>query len=255
MAIWLIGGTSESKQLAIALHQQRIPFVVTVTTESARNLYSELNGAAVRVGKLNASSLSELIQTSGITAILDASHPFAVEISALAIACAQQGNLSYLRFERAANIRTQTNPWVKHFSAFEDLLQAEYLADRRVLLTVGYQALPLFSSWHGRSTLYARVLPSTVAIEAAIQAGFSPDRIIAIRPPIAAALEKALWQQWQITTAIAKASGIEGGETVKCAIAAELQIPLLIVNRPTLSYPSQTDSMEKAVLFCQKNVI
>jgi precorrin-6A/cobalt-precorrin-6A reductase len=39
--IWLIGGTQESADLARALTQQQISYVVSVTTESARNLYTD----------------------------------------------------------------------------------------------------------------------------------------------------------------------------------------------------------------------
>ena len=49
----------------------------------------------------------------------------------------------------------------------------------------------------------------------AIAAGFTTDKIIAIRPPINKELEQALWQQWQISLVVTKASAKAGGEDIK----------------------------------------
>jgi precorrin-6A/cobalt-precorrin-6A reductase len=290
--IWLIGGTSESRQLAIALQEEGIPFVVTVVTDAARGLY--LPNTCARVGKLDRSSMLEFIQTNRITAILDASHPFAVEISHGAIAQAQIDQIPYLRFERelaigAANLtplppllkgegekeagsdfdspllkgeglgERLIDPLIKPSnlriaSSIEDAIKPEILDGQNVFLTMGYQSLHLFRDWHDRCRLYARILPAIASLQAALDAGFSPEQIVAIRPPISAALEKALWQQWQITTVIAKASGKSGGEDLKIAIAAELGIQLIIVARPQLDYPRQTNSIKECVIFCAENI-
>jgi precorrin-6A/cobalt-precorrin-6A reductase len=81
------------------------------------------------------------------------------------------------------------------------------LQGQRVLLTIGYTPLHRFQSWHDRATLFARILPSAIALEAAFKAGFTPHNIICLRPPISADLEKALWRQWQISLVVTKASG------------------------------------------------
>jgi precorrin-6A/cobalt-precorrin-6A reductase len=262
--IWLIGGTSESKQLAIAIHAQGIPFVVTVVTDAARRLY--LPHMNVCVGKLDSSAIAEFIQTNRITAILDASHPFAVEISREAIAQAQTHQIPYLRFEREQAIRERGSTPVPRpkscgdrynlriVNSIEDAIQPEILDGQNVLLAMGYQSLHLFCAWHDRCRLYARILPVIASLQAALDAGFSPERIVALRPPISAALEKALWQQWQITTVITKASGSPGGEDVKLAIAAELGTQLVVIARPQLDYPRQTNSIRECVIFCAENI-
>jgi precorrin-6A/cobalt-precorrin-6A reductase len=97
--------------------------------------------------------------------------------------------------------------------------------------------------------LFARILPSPTALEAVLAAGFTPDRIIALRPPITAELEVALWRQWQITQVITKASGQAGGEDRKQAIAAKLGVRLIRIARPAIAYPKQTDSLDTAIEF------
>ncbi|OUC15758.1 MAG: cobalt-precorrin-6A reductase [Alkalinema sp. CACIAM 70d] len=247
--IWLIGGTQESGAIAEQLVRQQIPCVVTVTTESARSLYPIASHLTVQVGYLKADHLANFLQKYGIIAILDASHPFAVEISQLAIAAASTDSLPYLRFERI-NEQSASNPLEQSFSSFEDLLASDVLSNQRALLTIGYRSLPLFQPWQTRSVLFARILPSEIALKTALAAGFTSDRLIALRPPISPALEKALWQQWQVSCIVTKASGAPGGEGIKRQLAAMLGVQLITIDRPAIQYPHQTKNLDEAVEFC-----
>lgn len=247
--LWLIGGTQESAMLARDLVAQGVCCVVTVTTAAARRLYPDTERCRVWVGRLTTETVGEFLQTHSIRAILDASHPFATAVSELAIATAADLHLPYLRFERSPLDGGSSGEWV--FPNIEALLESHLLAHERVLLTIGYRYLPLFEPWQDRTTLFARILPSQEALAGAIAAGFTPDRLIALRPPIAAALEKALWQQWQISLVVTKASGNPGGEDIKRQVAADLGIQLVTIARPALDYPQVTSDRAIALAFCQ----
>lgn len=188
-------------------------------------------------------------------AILDASHPYAVEISKLAIAKATQRQIPYLRYERPSLELPQKDlsvPQAIELDSFDTLIAGDYLQGQRVLLTLGYRTLPLFRPWQDRCTLFARLLPSVTALEAAYSAGFTPDRVIALRPPIPYELEKALWQHWQISLVVTKASGTSGGEDVKRMVAAQLGVPLVVITRPDVAYPQQTSDLSMALEFCRQ---
>jgi precorrin-6A/cobalt-precorrin-6A reductase len=262
--VWLIGGTQESVELARAIAQAHVPCIVTVTTEPARVLYPNLPGLTIWVGHLHRDTIETFLQTQAIQTILDASHPFAVEISRLAIAIAEQYQIPYLRYERpelefgqqeqptpsTPPIRnTLPSPLLLHLDSFATLLAGEYLTEQRVLLTIGYRPLPLFQPWHDRTMLFARILPSLTALESALNAGFTSDRLIALRPPVSAAVERALWQQWDISLVVTKASGVAGGEDVKQQVAAELGVSLIVIDRPAISYPQQTSNFSNALEF------
>ena len=253
--LWLIGGTTESAALAQAIAKLELPCIVTVTTSAAQTLYPKIPTLQVWVGRLEGDRLKAFLQEQQIAAILDASHPYAVEISRMAIAAAASLNISYLRFERlAVDTPAETSPIIL-LDSFETLLAGNYLYKQRVLLTVGYKALPLFHQWQDRSTLFARILPAAMSLEVAIASGFSSERIIALRPPVTAELEKALWCHWNISVVITKASGVAGGEDIKRIVAAELGIPLIVISRPTVDYPQQTSDLSVALEFCQRHVV
>jgi precorrin-6A/cobalt-precorrin-6A reductase len=250
--IWLIGGTQESVQLARAIAHSNLPCVVTVTTASARSLYPPAPTFQVWVGRLDQQQLETFLQVHQICCILDASHPFAVAVSELAIAAASRYQLPYLRYERP-ELEEGKNPNEIVLDSFKALLSGNYLKGQRVLLIVGYRPLEQFCSWQSSAVLFARILPSVPALEAALAAGFTPDRLIALRPPVSLDLERALWQQWQISMVVSKASGVAGGEDVKRQVAAELGVKWVAIARPPVSYPHQTGEIAIALEFCKQH--
>lgn len=257
--VWLIGGTSESAALAKRMAQAGVPCLVTVTTAAARSLYPDVPPLQIWVGRLSPQALPAFLQEHSIAVILDASHPFAVEISELAIEAAKEFSIPYLRFERGETVwrvaggesqGIEQKIDKKAFDSVAALLASNCLAQQRVLLTLGYRSLPLFQPWQSQATLFARILLSEVALKAALEAGFTSDRLIAMRPPVSIDLERALWQQWQISTVVTKASGVAGGEDVKRQVAKELGVNLILIKRPPITYPQQTDNSERALEFC-----
>ncbi len=262
--LWLIGGTQESRHLVTALlanlpdraEGQPSPLLISMTTDNARALYPDALADDLWIGQLTPDHGDRWIQQYNIAAILDASHPFATAISKLAIALAQRHQLPYLRYERppvshpALTWRDrQGRPGNITLPTVADVLTGAYLAQERTLLTLGYRALAAFVPWQSHGTLYVRILPSVPALTAALAAGFTSDRIIALRPPISDACEKALWQQWQLTQVITKASGAAGGEARKQAIAADLGIRLIRIARPAITYPAHTHTLATALQF------
>ncbi|MGB7250809.1 MAG: cobalt-precorrin-6A reductase [Phormidesmis sp.] len=260
--VWLIGGTRESVELAKALAARDLPYVVTVTTPSARALYHD--SARVHVEQILPDALEGFVERYHVRCILDASHPFANQISQQAIALCQryqgpgighvsanpsQSSIAYLRYERP-RISSVSQDKVVEVASVEALMAGDLLSHQRVLFTIGYRHLQHFSPLRQTSKLFARVLPSVDAIAGALAAGFSPSEIVALRPPISLSLEKALWQQWQISWVVAKASGQPGGEAIKRQVAAELNIGLVLIRRPSVVYPKQTDDTSEAVNFC-----
>ncbi|MFQ4145126.1 cobalt-precorrin-6A reductase [Chlorogloeopsis sp. ULAP02] len=258
--IWLIGGTTESVVLAKAIAHSQIQCIVSVTTEAAHSLYPNVATLQVWVGRLNFTNFDEFLYQQQITAVLDASHPYAVEISQGAIAVCQKLQIPYLRYERpVVEEREQGGDKGKrgiiYLDSFNTLVNGKYLEQQQVLLTVGYRQLHLFQSWQERAVLFSRLLPSVTALEAAFKAGFTMDRIICLRPPISVDLEKALWRQWNISLVVTKASGQAGGEDVKQKVAAELDVSLVVINRPEVNYPQQTTNISEALEFCYQHVI
>lgn len=282
--VWLIGGTSESAELSRALASRQIPFIVTVTTEAAKALYSAQTH--VVVGKLTLTQMEVFLRQHQIACVLDASHPFAKIVSEGAIAAVRRHEeerikaqkfeeasaIAYLRYERK-NLSASTvsdraidsvsdsasDGEVSIDTSLEAILNNSQLHNQRVLFTLGYRSLlshaTQISQLRQSAQLFARILPSQAAISAAISVGFSSKEIVALRPPVSYDLEKALWQHWKISLVVAKASGHAGGEAIKRQLAAELGIQLRLLKRPSVAYPHQSDCVADIVQFCERQVL
>lgn len=246
--IWLIGGTSDSVSIVHLLIQHQLNFIITVTTVSATQLYQSISSPCqIFVGKLSPSEIPLFITKHHISLVIDASHPFAVNISQTVIDICQKLALPYLRYERP-NITQSTS-----VSSLESLVKENSpLYHKKVLLTIGAKFLHLFRNYHHLATLYARILPYPESINLAYEANFSCDRIIALRPPISPELEKALWQMWNIDIVVTKAGGKPGGEDIKQKIAQELNIPLIILERPKIDYPLVIHNIEEVNTFLSR---
>jgi len=246
MRVWLIGGTQESRDIAQALApelkaQGRWGWI-TVTTPSATALYPQGEPWRVRVVVWQGETLRLWLIQEQITQIIDASHPFASQISALAQGLAQEYNLSYLRYQRR---ECPLEVGVTEITALEELFSRNLLQGKRVFLTLGAKSLPFFRDYQDQAALFARILPTASSLELAQRGGFPPERLIALRPPVSEALELALWQQWQIETVVTKASGAPGGEAMKTQLAQRLQIPLIRLARPALRSATAVSSLEE----------
>ncbi|MEM7760520.1 MAG: cobalt-precorrin-6A reductase [Cyanobacteria bacterium P01_A01_bin.40] len=254
--VWLIGGTSDSKAIAKMLTDSGIPFVVTVASPTAQNLYP--SGIKVIAGSMDLKTMNSFCHRHLIRAVIDASHPYAIAVSRQAISVTTQLHIPYLRYERtnyqpSSIVSKQAK--IIDLDSFEVLLAGNYLTKQKVFLTVGCQILPQFQSWQTKATLYARVLPKIESLKTALAAGFTSDRLIAIRPPISIETETALWKQWNISLVVTKASGTSGGEDIKHQVAANLGIPLIIVARPLVVYPCQTSAMSEVQAFCRSVIL
>lgn len=254
--IWLIGGTSESAVIARILTDVGIPCLVTVTTDKAQTLYPQSKGLEVLVGKMSQDMIPHFLHKMQIRAIVDATHPYAVAISQLVIVACAQKNIPYLRYERPAVVDLGVSPSCKviELDSFDTLLQGDYLDRKRVLLIIGIKTLPSFKPWQNRCTLFARVLPEVNSLQVAIEAGFTSDRLFALRPPISATMEKALWEHWQISLVVTKANGSAGGEDVKRSVAEALGLPLIVIARPQVAYPRQTSDFAAVLTFCRQHI-
>jgi len=227
--VFLLGGTSESRDAARVALSLGFTVVASVVTPAARRLYDGLPGVTVRTGALLRPALLDAVR--GADVILDATHPFATSISATAMSVAAEAGIRYVRFERPA-ISGPSDRVAVHADV-ESLLASGTLRGRRVLLAVGTKLLPRFT----KTDAWARVLEAPESREAARRAGFPADRILASRLPVPEAEERALWLRLGIEAVVAKASGPAGGEDVKRRLAAELGVALHLLARPAMAYP------------------
>lgn len=169
--------------------------------------------------------LASYLRGQSIDALIDATHPFAEQMSRHAVVAAEEVGIPRLRLIR--------QPWKKHpGDHWVDAIDAEHATrilpslGRRVFLTTGHQDLAAFAKLDDIWFLIRTIEPVAAG-------GPLPRQVhcMMARGPFDEAAETALLREHRIDALVTKASG--GDATyAKIAAARRLGLPVVMINRP-----------------------
>ncbi len=253
--ILLIAGTTEGRVLFNLLKGSGLKMAVSFLTEYGSHLLKGEHGDKIELlrGPLDKEHLVKIIQQKGITEIIDASHPFAVEISKNALETSREQGVAYFRFERPS-IALPKHSLIKQVSGFQEAAKEAVCFGKVIFLTVGVKNLEPFiwqAKEHGRDVV-ARVLPLESSIQACREKGLQPPQILALQGPGSRELNRELLKYYKAGVLVTKDSGAAGGTAAKIEAALELDIPVIFIQRPSLDYGKHVyygaDELVKEVL-------
>ncbi|WAH58217.1 cobalt-precorrin-6A reductase [Pseudomonas silvicola] len=224
--ILLLGGVTEALAIARTLgpaHIYSLAGVGRVPTDLR---------CQVRVGGYGgADGLASFIRTEGIGLLIDATHPYAAQISANAVAAARAAGIECWALRRPAWHPQAGDDW-REFDDWPALIRA--LAPfKRPLFTLGREPLHYLDDIPPEQFWTLRALESCPGNERC--------EVIGARGPFALEDERALFQRRRIDVLISKNSGSAATEP-KLQVARELAIPVLVLKRPTLPAVDQSFS-------------
>lgn len=98
--ILIFSGTTEGKALAIKLSGEGIACTVCVATEYGELVMPKLSGVEIHTGRMTKNEMETWMREGGYAAVVDATHPFAVEVSSNIREAAKDATLLYLRLKR-----------------------------------------------------------------------------------------------------------------------------------------------------------
>ncbi|HOB29530.1 MAG TPA: precorrin-6A reductase [Bacillota bacterium] len=239
----LFGGTSEERGLIEALALYPVAITLCVASDYGRARWPEEDERlSVYAGRIDAKQMAELIRREGFFCTIDATHPYAVEVSANIKAAAKETKIPYLRLLREKS-KTGGSMVVSSVQA-----AAEILGELKgaALITTGSKELAAFTAVPDfKKRLYPRVLPTVESIERCLELGFPPGHIIAMQGPFSKELNIALMRQFEIKTMVTKDGGKYGGFPEKLAAAEQLGASLIVVRRPEEQGLTQGELIQK----------
>ncbi len=218
--ILILGGTGEARDVAQALIGEGFH---TVTSLAGVTALPHLPVGEVRQGGFGGQAgLAEYIGHENIRAIVDASHPFAAQISRHAHGAGRTTGVPYLRIERPPWRSETSDCWIDAGSIADAV--AALPSGARAFVTIGRKEIAAFFA---RADLQgvARMIESPGV---AVPPGWT---LIQARPPFDRSAEGKLLDHHRITHVVAKNSG--GQLTyAKLVAARERKIPVVMVARP-----------------------
>lgn len=219
--ILLLAGTAEARALAEALSGAGI-----AACASFAGAVAEIDRIALphRVGGFGGEAgFRRYLSEEGITAVIDATHPFAAQITPrTARVCGDLG-LPYLRLQRPAWQAGEGDRWT--FVARPEDLPRVIPQGARVFLSVGRKELARYQGLEGREVVLRSIDPP----------GDLPDgwRCVQGRPPFPVEEEKALFALTGIEWVVTKNAG-GASSMAKLVAARQLGLAVAMIERPPL---------------------
>lgn len=216
--VLLLGGTREALTIARELGPQHI-----YSLAGLGKVPNDLT-CAVRVGGFGgAAGLAQFIEAERIDLLLDATHPYAAQISANAASAAQQIHIPYWALRRPGWQPQSGDDW-RSVANWSEIIAA--LAPfQRPFFTLGREPLAHLGEIPESQFWTVRCLDA--------EPGNNRAHIIGARGPFQLEAERELFKQNNFDVLISKNSGSAATEP-KLQVARELKIPVLILQRPPL---------------------
>lgn len=242
----ILGGTGEARELArhaVEIFGDRIQVVSSL---AGRTSGPGAIAGTVRSGGFGGSEgLAIYLRDESVACVVDATHPFAAEITAHAHAACLREEVPRLLLERPTWQLPAGGRWVE----VKDLAEAaETLprVGRRAFLTIG-RKVEAFAG-----------VPDTWFLVRLIEEPAEPlplpdHQVIFGRPPFDLAAEKAILEEHRIDCLVSKMSG---GEATRAKIIAahEAAIPTIFIRRPFLPPGDAAATVQESLQWLEKRL-
>ncbi|MGL5804408.1 MAG: cobalt-precorrin-6A reductase [Xenococcaceae cyanobacterium] len=238
MRVLILGGTGDASQLAIKA--STLPGIEVIVSLAGRTSEPALIATRTRIGGFGGTSgLVAYLQNNAIDLLIDATHPYAAQISFNAATAAQLCGIPHLILVRPAWRSTKGDRWIEVDNI---KAAAAILSDwtKRVFLTIGRQELSTFSHLENIWFLMRTIDPP--AADTPIPKG----QLLLERGPFSLADERKLLIKYQIEAIVSKNSGGDA-TSAKIIAARELGLPVVMVKRPSMPEGDRVFDVESAL--------
>lgn len=244
--IALIVGTSEGKVILSHLNKYTDNILVSTATTYGGELLVDYKYKILNDKPLVYEELKALFMESGVRVIVDASHPYAVQISETAMKIAKDMGIEYVRYERKSTLDTlPNNDLIIEVPTYEELGEALKDIDGCILNTTGSRNIDKILELKLENRIVHRVLPSLKVMEEVFNLGVRVEDLIFIKGPIGYELNKAFIKEYDGKALITKDSGPQGGTYEKIKAAIDMGIKVFVVERKTMDYGKVFNDEEK----------
>lgn len=224
MRVLLLGGTTEASALARALESAGIE---TVFSYAGRTNAPIAQPVETRVGGFGGvEGLIDYLRTAHITHVVDATHPFAAQMSRNAHDACTATGLPLVRLERPAWEAQNGDDWL-HVPDIESVCDALPYIPSRVFLAIGRMHVDLLLRQPQHHYLLRLVDEPTDPI------ALPKHSVVVARGPFDVAGDTALLRKHRIDCIVAKNAG-GAGAAAKITAARQLGLTVIMIDRPTL---------------------
>lgn len=226
----VFAGTTEGYEISRFLAAHEISVLSCVATEYGKKSLTENAYLNVRAGRLNQEEMEVLLKAEKPSLVLDATHPYAADVTGNIHAACEKTGISYQRVLRSESAHEEQAVYVESVEA-----AAEFLNGTRgnVLVTTGSKELKKFMAVKDYGErIFARVLSLPSVMAECSACGFEGKHLIGMQGPFSTEMNAAMLKQFDCRYLVTKDSGKAGGFQEKLEAAHLCGATPVIIGRP-----------------------
>ena len=230
----VLAGTSDARLLLERMNTTDVVASLAGATRAPSDLPCE-----TRIGGFGgADGFRTYLQQAGITAVIDATHPFAAQMTQTAASVCKSLEIPHMILQRPEWVASDADDWrfVDHIEEIPNIIPN----GATVFLGTGRQTLDQFSCLSGRHLL-ARVIDEPTKPFPHENGSF-----LVGTPPFSVEEEVALFKEKGIEWLVVKNAGGWKSKS-KLDAAAELRLPMVMINRPELPEATVLGTVDEAL--------
>jgi precorrin-6A/cobalt-precorrin-6A reductase len=233
----ILGGTGNANRLADAFVRAKIDAVYSYAGRTQIPLGHSL---PTRIGGFGgAKGLAEYLRAERITHVIDATHPFAAEMSRHAVEACEAVGVPLVALERAPWTRASGDDWIE-VADIAGAVAALPESRAHVFLAIGRQHVAPFASkpQHAYTLRFVDTPDDTLPL--------SDAEVIVSRGPFTLEDDRELMRSRGIGLLVARNSGGDGARA-KIDAARELGLPVIMIARPALPERPRVETVEEVL--------
>ena len=248
--LFVIAGTEDGRELAAFLLKNGFDVTASVISAYGRQLLEHYEGLKINDHKLDREELAEYLAEHSIEAVVDAGHPYAENISKNVIDVCREKKIPCIRYERSEHELNYDK--IYHANNYETAADIAASLGRNVFLTTGSRSLKIFVERLKNCMVIARVLPTAEVLSECARLGLNPKQIVAMLGPFSRELNVAMFRHFRADVIVTKNSGSLGGVDEKIAAASELNLPVVMIDRPKIAFDNIAESFDDVLDFVER---
>ncbi len=229
--IILFAGTTEGREIAKVLNNSKYDTLVCVATEYGENLIEDLKNVVIRSGRLDVQGMKKLFYEQSPDIIIDATHPYAVEVSQNIKNVCEDLDIKRIRVKRDA-LQDETEGIYK-FDSLDTMIEWANQNNEIIFSTMGAkEAYQLTKIRNYNERVYIRILPTEESYRICNEYGYDNEHLIVGKGPFSKEENLTMFKESGAAILITKESGVNGGYPEKIDAAKELNMKIAVLKRP-----------------------
>ena len=226
----VFAGTTEGYAICNFLAENGVSVYACAATEYGGSLLKENEFLHVSAGRLKTEDMEELFHKVAPEIVLDATHPYAAEVTKNIRKACENAGVRYQRVLRPEGDKSSEAVYVESPEEAAEFLSG---TEGNIFLTTGSKELAKFTVIPDyKERIFARVLSVPSVIQSCAELGIEGKHLIGMQGPFSAEINEAMLRQFQCSYLVTKDTGLAGGFPEKIEACQRCGATPVIIGRP-----------------------